>query len=170
MRRAVDRMMRNNKKSTFVLQLTAMVDMFTILIVFLLKSFSTSAVNITPHAGLKMPYSTTQKSPVEALRLVVATDGVYVEDKKIIVITDGKISQTDTEINDPDFVKPLFELLDKEAMKSKKIALKNEEHEFQGTVVMQVDSRLSYKLIRKIMYTSSLAGYADLRMATVSMN
>ena len=51
MRRAVEKLKRDNKKSTFVLQLTAMVDMFTIIIVFLLKSFSTSAVNIEPQKG-----------------------------------------------------------------------------------------------------------------------
>ena len=55
MRNAVRRFSKNNKKATFTLQLTSMVDMFTILIVFLLKSFSTSAVHITPHDGMKLP-------------------------------------------------------------------------------------------------------------------
>ena len=72
MRRAVDQMIKNNRKTTFILQLTSMVDMFTILIVFLLKSFSTSAVHITPHQNLNLPSSTSQTNPVEALRLVVA--------------------------------------------------------------------------------------------------
>lgn len=170
MRRAVDRLKSNNKKATFVLQLTAMVDMFTILIVFLLKSFSTSAVTVTPHKGLKMPYSTSIVQPTEALRLVVAEDGIYVEDQKIIELADGKIDSAHLENGDEDFIRPLYEALDKEALKSKDISKQNEEHEFEGKVVMQADGRLPYSLLKKVMYTSSLAGYADLKLATVSMN
>ena len=86
MRRAVETMKRNNRKSTFILQLTAMVDMFTIMIVFLLKSYSTSAVHVTAHEGLKLPHSSSYTDPVEAVRLVVATDGIYVDDKKIVLM------------------------------------------------------------------------------------
>lgn len=167
MRRAVERMKKNNKKSTFVLQLTAMVDMFTILIVFLLKSFSSSAVNITPHEGLTLPASSSYASPVEAIKLIVAKDGIYVDDQKVAEIKDDKIEVSQTDPNDHDFIKPLFEALDKEAEKSKEIAKINEEHKFEGKVVMQADARLPYKLLKQVMYTSSLAGYADMKLATI---
>ncbi|MCB0420899.1 MAG: biopolymer transporter ExbD [Bdellovibrionales bacterium] len=170
MRRAVDRLKKDNKKATFVLQLTAMVDMFTILIVFLLKSFSTSAVHITPHKGLNLPYSTTITQPSEAIRLVVANDGIYVEDQKVVTISEGKFASEDLEDQDQDFIRPLFEVLDKEANKSKDISKLNEDHVFEGKVVMQADGRLPYSLLKKVMYTSSLAGYADLKLATISVN
>ena len=54
------------------------------------------------------------------------------------------------------------------AEKSKEIADVNEEHEFDGKVVMQADSRLNYKTLKKVMYTASLAGYADMRLATIA--
>ena len=168
MKRAVEFMKKNNKKATFILQLTAMVDMFTILIVFLLKSYSTSAVNITPHEGLKLPYSSSYTQPVEALKLIVSTDGIYVDDKKIVPIKKGKIPNTEIDKKDPKFIRGLYKTLDKHAKKSEKIAKKNEEHKFKGQVVMQADSRLDYKLLRKVMYTSSLAGYADMKLATIS--
>jgi biopolymer transport protein ExbD len=44
----------------------------------------------------------------------------------------------------------------------------NEEHEFDGKVVMQADSRLNYKTLKKVMYTASKAGYADMRLATIA--
>lgn len=167
MRRAVERMLKNNKKSTFVLQLTAMVDMFTILIVFLLKSYSSSAVNVTPHENLKMPVSSSYTNPVEALKLVVAQDGVYLENIKVATVEAGRFIASEVDPNDPDFIKPLYEALDKQAEMSKEIAKVNEEHKFEGAVLMQADSRLSYSLLKKVMYTSSLAGYADLKLATI---
>lgn len=168
MRRAVDQMIKNNKRATFILQLTSMVDMFTILIVFLLKSFSTSAVHITPHKNLNLPFSSSYTNPVEALRLVVSTDGIYVEDKKIADIAEGKVDPAATEPNDPDFIRSLYDELDKQALKAKEISEKNTEIEFEGKVVMQADSKLPYETLKKVMYTSSLAGYADLKLATVS--
>ena len=168
MRRAVERMKSNNKKTTFVLQLTAMVDMFTILIVFLLKSFSTSAVHITPQKGMELPFSSSYTNPVEAVKLIVSVEGIFVEDKEIVKLTDGKVASIDVDQQDPDFIRPLYEALDKHASKSKDIADKNEDHEFDGKVVMQADKRLDYATLKKVMYTSSLAGYADMKLATFS--
>lgn len=169
MRRAVDKFKQNNKKATFTLQLTAMVDMFTIMIVFLLKSYSTSAVHITPQKGLKLPQSSSYTQPVEALKLIVSLDGIYIEDKQIIPLKQGELNKLDVDSNDPDFIRGLYEVLDKQAEKSKSIAEENTEHAFEGKVVMQADSRLNYKLLKKVMYTSSMAGYADLRLATISV-
>lgn len=168
MRRAVDKLLANNKKSTFVLQLTAMVDMFTILIVFLLKSFSTSAVTIDPHKNLILPTSTAYVEPIEALKIVVSLDGIYVDDKKIVQILDGKIIIAELDTNDQDFVRTLFDELEKQVTKSKNIANNNEDVAFEGKLVMQADSRIDYGELKKVMYTASLAGYADLKLATMA--
>lgn len=167
MKRAVERLKSDNKKATFVLQLTSMVDMFTIMIVFLLKSYSTSAVHITPHDGLKLPNSTSYTDPVEALRLVVSMDGIYVDDEKVVVLEKGEVPKAELDANDSDFIRSLYEALDRQASKTKAIAEKNETIEFDGKVVMQADSKLNYALLKKVMYTSSLAGYADLKLATI---
>ncbi len=168
MRRAVDKFISNNKKTTFVLQLTAMVDMFTILIVFLLKSFSTSAVTITPHKDMVLPQSSAYVEPIEALKLVVALDGIYVDDRKVVDVSDGKISTLDLDANDKDFIRKLYEELDKHAVKSRDIAGQNEDIKFDGKIVMQADSRFDYGELKKVMYTASLAGFADMKLATLS--
>ncbi len=168
MKKVVARMKQNNKKAAFVLQLTAMVDMFTIMIVFLLKSYSTSAVQIAPHADLKLPYSSSYTHPVEALRLVVALDGIYVDDRKVVELTEGQIEKEVLDKSDSEFIRPLFEELDRHAKRSQEISEINVEHQFEGTVVMQADSRLNYEVLKKVMYTSSMAGYADMKLATMS--
>jgi biopolymer transport protein ExbD len=168
MRRAVEKMKANNKQSTFILQLTAMVDMFTIIIVFLLKSFSTSAVNITPQKGLSLPTSSSYTSPVEGVKIVVSMEGIFVEDKKIVELSDGNLAIVETERQDQDFIKKLYKALDSYAQKSIEIEKLNKEFKFDGKIVMQADHKLNYKLLKKVMYTSSLAGYADLKLATLS--
>lgn len=135
---------------------------------FLLKSFSTSAVNITPHEGLRLPTSTSIESPVEGVKIILSKDGIFLEDKKIIVLTNGSVDSNDVQAQDPDFIKQLFEALDKEAEKSKQIAKINEEHKFEGKLIMQADKSLPYGTLKKVMYTASMAGFADLKMAVIS--
>ena len=161
-------MMKDNKKSTFILQLTAMVDMFTIIIVFLLKSFSTSAVNITPQKGLTLPQSSSYVNPVEGIKLVISKSGIFVEDKLIVPLQDGQLTAEQVESTDNQFIKELFTALDKQAEKSKEISEQNKDYKFEGKIVMQADSQLDYGLLKKVMYTSSMAGYGDMKLATLA--
>lgn len=168
MRNAVKRLKKNNNAGTFTLQLTSMVDMFTILIVFLLKSFSTSAVHITPHEGMKLPMSSSYENPIEAVKLIVAYDGIYVEDKKVIPLEKGELKEDAIDSQDSDFINVLFKELDLHAKKALEIKEINTEAEFDGKIVMQADERLDYSLLKKVMYTSSMAGYAEMKLATIS--
>lgn len=169
MRRAVERMRAMNKRASFGLQLTSMVDMFTILIVFLLESYSASAVHITPIKGMELPQSTSIVLPTETLKVVVSLDGIFVDDKKVLSLKAGKVLNQDLDANDPDFIKPLFKELDKAAKKSEAIAKVNKDHKFDGKIIMEADARLDYGTLKKVMYTSSLAGYADMKLATIGL-
>lgn len=156
--------------STFKIQITSMVDMFVILLVFLLKSYSTSAVQIAPGKDITLPASTSMKDPVDVLKLVVTKAGVFVEDEKILDLKEGAVADKDVEANDPMFIRSLYEALDRQAKKSRSIAAANETVEFDGKVLMQADRGLPYSLLRKVMYTSSLAGFADVKIAVLSAN
>ena len=141
----------------------------SILIVFLLKSFDSSAVNVTPHKGLRLPSSITTTNPVEGVKLIVSQKAIFVDQKQVAELVEGKLKSEDVEESDQDFIQPLYKELDRLAKQSQKIAEINEEFKFEGVVVMQADAKLPYDLLKKVMYTSSLAGYADMKMATIAV-
>jgi len=145
-----------------------MVDMFVILLVFLLKSYSTSPVNITPSENLQLPVSTSTKDPVDVLKLVISKVGIFVEDKKVVDLKQGSLDVGDVDAADTQFIRTLYNELDEQAKKARKIASVNEEIEFDGKVVMQADRTLPYELLRKVMYTSMMAGYSDVKIAVVT--
>ncbi len=151
--------------ATFKIQITSMVDMFVILLVFLLKSYSTSPVNITPSDKLTLPVSTSTKAPDDVLKLVVSKSGIFVEDEKVVDLNDGVLDVKDVDESDTQFIRSLYSALDEQAKKSKNIAAVNEEIEFDGKVIMQADRSLPYDLLRKVMYTSMMAGYSDVKIA-----
>ena len=167
-RRGLSRYTDKRLPSTFKIQITSMVDMFVILLVFLLKSYSTSPVQITPSDKLTLPASTAMKDPVDVLKLIVSKSGVFVEDKKIVDFNAGELASADLDANDQMFIRPLYNELDGQAQKSRSIANVNEEMQFDGKVLLQSDRDMPYSILRKIMYTSMLAGYSDVKIAVMT--
>ena len=155
-------------EATFTLQITSMVDMFTLLLVFLLKTYSTSAVEVAVDKNLNLPYSTSSKDPKEVLKLVVSKTGIYVDTQEVVRFENGQLAAASLDQKDAQFIRPLYDVLDQEAKKSRGIAKVNETLEFEGTVLMQAEKSLDYGLLKKVMYTASMAGYADLKFAVIA--
>lgn len=168
MGRGMKKYMEKRLPSTFKIQITSMVDMFVILLVFLLKSYSTSSVNITPSKNLSLPKSTSITDPQDVLKLVVSRDGVYVDDKNVIKFENGTVAKADLDPADPQFIPALFKELDEKAKNVKDIAKLNSLVEFDGRVLVQADRDMPYSLLQKVMYTSMLAGYANVKLAVVA--
>lgn len=164
-RRGMAAHMDRRTPSSFKIQITSMVDMFVILLVFLLKSYSTSPVNITPKDGLRLPESSAITDPVDVVKLIVAEDGVFVEDKKVMELVKGRVPAGAMDANDPSFLKSLYEALDERAKHAQEISKVNDSFEFDGKILMQADRELSYEILQKVMYTSMMAGYADVKLA-----
>ncbi|GIL18583.1 MAG: hypothetical protein BroJett040_23340 [Oligoflexia bacterium] len=154
--------LRSNGNSTFTLNITSMTDMFTIMLVFLLQTYSTSEVQITPEAGMSLPLSSIETSPTKALKVSLTKDQLKIEDKVIAKLSGGEFSSQDVDNRDSNFIKPLFAELEKAAKENPSEQVKD------GNVMMLADSSLSYQTIRKVMYTASMAGFPKLKMATVA--
>jgi len=161
---------QRHDSDAYELQLTAMVDMMTIILIFLLNSYSTSAVQLTPADRLNLPASFSANPPQEALKMVVAKHGIYVGDKQVVELKEGVLNPKDTDAKDPQFIRALFEELDKAAAKTKEIAAKNEELKFDGVIIVQVDRAVNYKVLKKALYTAAIAGYNDAKFAAITAN
>jgi biopolymer transport protein ExbD len=161
---------QRHDSSAYELQLTAMVDMMTIILIFLLNTYSTSSVQLTPADRLNLPASFSSNPPIEALKLVVAKHGIYLDDEKIIDLNEGALNPKDVDTKDQQFIRALFTALDKQAQKTKDIAAKNEDMKFDGKIIIQVDRAVSYKVLKKALYTAAIAGYNDAKFAAVAAN
>ena len=163
-RRGMARYSDMRSPATFKIQITSMVDMFVILLVFLLKTYSTSPVNITPKEGLRIPESTATMDPVDVVKLIVE-NGVFVEDKKVMDLEKGRVPASVADAKDPSFLRSLYEALDERAKLAKSISKVNDSFEFDGKILLQADRGLPYDLLQKVMYTSMMAGYAEVKLA-----
>ncbi len=141
------------------LNITSMMDMFTIILVFLLKSFSTEGQLVTPATGLLLPTSSIERTAKNALSIQVAKDKVVVED---VVVLNG--NEFEAVMKQKDFmITPLHNVLTKyteEGKKSAEIFGK----EFSGEITIQGDVNIPYKLLTRIMYTCGQSGYPNMNL------
>lgn len=138
------------------LQLTSMMDMFTIILVFLIKTYSTQGQLINPSDDLTLPSSTSEMSAEVALDVTVSSDWILVNGKSIektkeIMKTDGYIIQS------------LSRELKRYADEAKE--MKNlYGAEFSGKVTIQGDKNIPYSLLIKIMATCGQSKFPNLRL------
>ena len=153
------------KNSSFTLNITSMTDMFTLLLVFLLQSYNTSEVQLEPVKDLRLPASSTPLNPNDGLRISISKVLLQIDKKDILEIRDNKFDSKDLDPNDPNFILPLFAELDRYMKDSnaKKIVK-------EGRILLLADASLPYNVLRKIMYTSSMAGFSQLKLVTTVGN
>ncbi len=147
------------RNQSFTLNITSMTDMFTILLVFLLQSYSTSDVVLDAVNGVRLPQSSTDKNPIEGAKLSISATELKFEQKILASLKSNSFEQASIDPNDSNFIKPLFD----ELQNFNKI---NEKLAKTGKVLLQADEALPYSVIRKVMYTASMAGFPNLKLVT----
>jgi len=141
------------------LNITSMMDMFTIILVFLLKSFSTQGQLVTPATGLVIPNSTTERNAKPALNVKVSDKTIMVEDKLVI---DADMYEKVTQQKDY-LIPRLHEILSQYADEAKKTA-EMFNQEFSGEIAIQGDVAVPYNILTRIMYTCGQAGYPSMNL------
>lgn len=154
---------KGHGNQTFALNITSMTDMFTILLVFLLQTYNTNEFQVDPEKGISLPLSSSYSEPTKSIKVSMSKTELMIEGRKIASITpQGDFERADLENSDSNFVKPLFTELEKVAKEKP-----DEKFVKDGNVVLVADSSLNYNILRKVMYTASMAGFPKLKLATV---
>ncbi len=139
--------------------LTSVVDIMTIVLVFLLMSTTGDGVQVEPSADLELPISSAET----ALRVsvtIVATRRELLVDGQSLLTFDLDDEGTPSVPESALFHGKVLALSDKlEARLSAGSA--------PGQVLLQCDRRLPYDVIRDIMFTAGQAGFGDFRLVVV---
>ena len=152
-------------KGEATFSLTSMLDMFTILLLFLIKQTDTEGNLLTQAENLKLPISTSLKSQAEVALVVVV-------DSKAILVDNEKVAETpDVAKQDSLLVAGMIPVLEKKREEEKKAALAHgNEPDAAGRVVVQLDKNSSYDVMYKVMASCGWAGYTNVSFAVVMKN
>ncbi len=131
------------------LQLTSLVDMMVILVVFLLKSFSVEGQLVTPAVGLELPTSSSRT----ALRT-----GLVVEVGPAMVRVDGRD------------IMPTKELTEAEVGDETRLTVAlaaAAPGTASGPVLVQSDHRIDYRHLSRVLGACSQAGWSDVTLVVL---
>lgn len=147
------------------LSLTSMMDMMTIVLVFLIKQVDSEGQLITAAENLVLPLSTSMKSPKE-VNLTVVVDANYV------LVDNQKIIETSVvAAQDSLMVPAMNEILTEKREAEKLHALqKGESADEAGSIIVQLDKNMSYDVMYKVMATCGFSGYSNVAFAVTMKN
>jgi biopolymer transport protein ExbD len=152
---------RKRREERFKINMTSMMDIFTIILVFLLKSYSAEGALITPAEGLKLPNSTVDKNAKVSLSVAISRAYVTVEEKPVIRTADI----LDQIKNDPSqyLVDALYADLQQRADLAKKMEA-DYGTAFSGEVTVQIDEEIPFELLTRILYTCGQASWSNMKL------
>ena len=152
MQRRTERKARN--QTMVDMNLVSLIDVFTILIFFLLSSAGVEQAMPSSKA-VQLPLSTADKDPKETLVVLVSAEDIVIEGRKVATVADAMAAKNDLI---PGLEAELELLAQRQAVRAE-----NKDKEKQLTIMGDKD--IPYRLLRKVMVTGAKAGFSDVSFA-----
>jgi biopolymer transport protein ExbD len=146
------------KATDAALNLVAYIDMMTMLVIFLLMSFSASGEMLFVQKNLTLPdaqnWTDLERAPVIGVtRDVVTLDGRQV--------ATGEELMKDSATGDA----KIPELADQLVTAKNNYKLLHPTEDFKGVCIIQSDKAVEFKMLRKVMFSAATAGYQNVNFA-----
>ena len=77
------------------LNIASMVDIFSVLLIFLLKSYAGGDFALSPTKGVQLPVATTEGRPKPALTLEISETGVQLDNQFTVGLSNFRFNQKD---------------------------------------------------------------------------
>lgn len=151
----IKRKLGSRKPALVSLNLTSLMDVFTILVLYLLVNQGTGT-EVTPPDSVKLPESIVETTPRKTIVLAVDKVAVYLDNQPVALVADILASPQDN-------IEPLREAMmrirNETANKSAEAEANSQEVTIAG------DRTVPFRVLKKLMSTSSHAGYTRIALA-----
>jgi len=137
-----------------MLKMTALMDIFSTLLLFLLKSFVAEGQSGTVTPGVTLPPSISQSAPWDAPVIAVTGRFISLEGE---VMAESSEALASNELH----IEPLYRAL-------VELRETNEVHpDFKPRLVVQGDRAIEFRLLQRVMYTGQVAGFTEVSLAVI---
>ena len=155
------------------LSITSLMDMMTIILVFLLTNFGTNALPVQPSEDFQLPKSTAEGDLRLSASIIVTQTDVYVDGERILALGATEepgvsVGIPESEKRDGSVVAVYDRLVAQVAVLRDAPAGVDGEPAFRGEVLLQLDRRIPFAVVRDLMLTAGNAGFGSFRFVVVS--
>lgn len=165
------------------LNIIPMLDMMTILLVFLLKSYGAADITVTMNEDLMPPTSTATLQPVQTITVTVTKKNIAVGEKGVVNLEPGPdgLPTVPAAARDPQqalLITPVKEALDAEVEKLERLmeinqamgATADTEKDPRRMLTVVGDKDMSYELLFSVLGTAGQAGLKYFKFLVISKN
>ena len=156
---------RRPEPEHFGLNIYPMMDMLTILLVYMMAIFATSsAAAVQESSELRIPYSTSQVEVSEALGVQISRSGIVVDGKPVLELRNGIVDPSLKQGGSSGFlITPLYKTLSEIRDRKKRTAARFANQPFVGDVQVIADKRTPYRTLSEVLYTLGQTDYTNRR-------
>lgn len=150
------------KKSGYAsLNLTPMVDMFTIIVIYLIQSFNADGEILTMSKDIQLPAITPNSWKLERAPVIsISAEAVLLDGTRIV---DTRDLTRDEQWDSPSMVEALRDK--RRLIEQSNLLLRGGDEPFRGIINVQADKQLEFKVLKKVMYACNQAGFASINFA-----
>ena len=157
-----DRVAGGSRKSTDVsVALIPFIDFLVVLVVFLLMSFSASGELLSQRANLVMPEAVNthdlELAPIIAI------------DASVVLLDGRRMADTRTLAESP-AVERIEQLVQDLETLQRNWPVLHPHEQFTGVVILQADRNVDFRVIKKVMFSATQAGYSNVSFAVNSLD
>ena len=184
---------RRRKKAAFGLQITSLMDVLIIIVIFLLKSYGLSSMSIVNPDKLQLPVSKSTEAFGEGIVVVVNRDQILVDEEPVLQFqadaATGATATPDQGGPKPTFtfpdgvidpagargILPIYDVLARKKEEFDTLASRSPnpaeaKPQWKGELFIQADKYARYEVLRQLMYTAGMAGYKTFRLTVEKQN
>ena len=168
-KRLIRKKIRRNAEDPEInfLNITAMMDMMTIILEYLLKQFAVSSTAVASDE-ITLPYSTSQLPMKQAVNVTITKNQILVENVGIVTLRNGQVDPSDKQGGANSYlVTPLLTAMGQHRDRLKAIGARNSTRPFEGEVTIQADKSVPYRLLTEVLYTVGQAEFGRYRLVVL---
>jgi len=167
--RLIRKRTRRRKKGLIELDITSLLDILVIMLVFLLRSYNSSGIVLNVPRGIQLPKSASITLNNPGVIVQVSPTKIWVDDKLIVDI--DKNPPGNMYDHHGKRIIPLYnELMRKKRLVKIIKKSSKEAKDFSGVINLVVDKSLKYKFVKKLLYTSAEAGFKQFKFIVLGEN
>ncbi len=146
--------------------INSLLDVLSVILVFLMKGYSASTVQVKPSDDLQVPYTHSQQIVEESTAVTVTLKNILVDDGPVLNFEKGELGAENISSGGM-MIDKLYEKLVEEVAFQKKLEAKNPTAKFQGICTVISDRYVPAKMIAQVMYTAGQAGYGTFKFTAI---
>jgi biopolymer transport protein ExbD len=149
------------------LNIYPMMDMMTILLVFLIMQFAASSADTVQSDELRLPYSTSATERIDALTVKISRISILVEANQVVTLRNGQVDPGDKQGGGTGFlITRMHRELQQHRDRLKMIA-QSRGQAFRGEVQIVADERTPFRTLTEVIYTLGQSEFKNLRFVVI---